>query len=144
MTGRQVLDRAMGLLGYGTTAALSGPSELLQRSLAVVNQIYSDLFYAENRDAGESQGLRRRNALTGEESGTAGKIGSGGEFVPLIDLMDEIRLSRRAASDVMPYGVAMLLAQSESDGDSQQLFAALYNRKRLSLSYTDKVRDTRY
>lgn len=129
MTGRQVLDRAMGLLGYQTIEALSGPSELLQNSLTVVNQIYSDLFYTENRQAGKSHGI-------------GGESAAGGDFMPLIDLMEEMRLSRRAAGDVMPYGVAMMLAQNESDGDNQQLFATLYNRKRLSLSYTDRVRDT--
>ena len=132
MTGRQVLDRAMGLLGYQTIAALSGPSELLQRSLMIVNQIYSDLYYAENRSAGDGQGLRAKKEREDAD---------GQAFAPLIDLLDELRLSDRAANDVMPYGVAMLMAQSESDGDSQQLYASLYNRKRLSLSYADRRQD---
>jgi len=41
-------------------------------------------------------------------------------------------LSMEAVRDIMPYGVAMLMAQSEGDGDNQALFADLYNRKRSS------------
>lgn len=38
------------------------------------------------------------------------------------------------AMAVMPYGAwPMLLAQSEGDGDNQQLMAAIYNQKRSSI-----------
>jgi len=114
MTGRNVLQQALGLLGYQNMEELTGQAEILQRGLMAVNQIYSDLHYLTT--------LRPHQ--------------------PLADLSEELLLSERAAGDVMPYGVAMLLAQTESDGDNQQLFAELYNRKRSSLSRTDWVRET--
>lgn len=113
MTGRAVLDQAMGLLGYKNLEELSGQAEVLLSGVTAVNQIYADLHYA---------------------SSTL-------PFRPLSALNETLLLSERAAADVMPYGVAMLLAQSESDGDNQQLFAELYNRKRRSLSRTDGVLD---
>lgn len=114
MTGRNVLQQALGLLGYQNMEEITGQSEILQRGLMAVNQIYADLHYITT--------LRPHQ--------------------PLADLAEELLLSQRAAADVMPYGVAMLLAQTESDGDNQQLFAELYNRKRSSLSRTDWVQDT--
>ncbi|MCI8360112.1 MAG: hypothetical protein HFE86_02095 [Clostridiales bacterium] len=113
MTGKAVLDQAIGLLGYKSAEELSGRSEILLKGAAAVNQIYADLHY----------------------------LCSLLPFRPLVSLNETLLLSERAAVDVMPYGVAMLLAQGESDGDNQQLFAELYNRKRSSLSRTDKVRD---
>ncbi len=113
MTGRNALNQALSLLGYKSVEELSGTSEILVNGTGAVNQIYSDLHHAVSTDP----------------------------FQPLADLSGELLLPPRAAYDVMPYGVAMLLAQSESDGDNQQLFAELYNRKRLSLSRTDRVHD---
>lgn len=113
MTGAEVLRQAMGLLGYDGLEELSGLSEVLPGGATAVNQIYADLHY----------------------------ITSLRPFKPLASLNETLLLPDRAAVDVMPYGVAMLLAQSESDGDNQQLFAELYNRKRHSLSRTDAVRD---
>ncbi|HIZ84016.1 MAG TPA: hypothetical protein H9668_06330 [Firmicutes bacterium] len=113
MTGSYVLNQAMGLLGYRGLEELTGQAEVLQKGLTAVNQIYADLHYT---------------ATTRP-------------FAPLTSLGETLLLSERAAVDVMPYGVAMLLAQSESDGDSQQLFAELYNRKRASLSRSDRRLD---
>ena len=80
-------------------------AELFKRGLPLVNQIYSDLWYLEREDA----------------------------FCELSRLEQPLQLSARCVHDVAPFGVAMLMAQSESDGDSQQLFAALYNQKRAAL-----------
>ena len=113
MTGKSVLYQALGLLGYRNMEELTGQAEILMNGSTAVNQIYADLHYASS--------LR--------------------PFTPLADLNQELLLPERAAADMMPYGVAMLLAQSESDGDSQQLFAELYNRKRKSLSRTEYVGD---
>lgn len=113
MTGKSVLYQAMSLLNYRNLEELSGQSEVLLNGLAVVNQIYSDLHYATSNQP----------------------------WRPLSDLTEDLLLPDRAAADVMPYGVAMLLAQSESDGDNQQLYAALYSRKRSSLSRSDRVDD---
>ena len=106
MTGRDVLNRAMQLLGYtngyGEVDGLRD-AELMKRGTAAVDQILPD--------------LRRIEAPGWTIEGTA-------------DLDAALPLSPEAAKDVMPYGVAMLLAQGESDGDAQMLFAQLYNRKR--------------
>ena len=46
-----------------------------------------------------------------------------------------------ALHDVMPYGVAMLLALSEGDGDNQLLYAGLYNRKRAACGAATRRRN---
>lgn len=81
--------------------------------ISYINQIYSDLHYATKET----------------------------EFVPLKTLSEEINLSERAVNDVMPYGVAMLISESENDGAKQQLFAIKYNQKRLSLTGSGNVKD---
>ncbi len=107
-TGRDVWERAMRLLNYTDGGGrLDGAqyAELFKRALPLVNQIYGDLWFCERDDA----------------------------FCELSALEQPLRLSQRCIHDVAPYGVAMLLAQTESDGDSQQLMAALYNQKRSSM-----------
>lgn len=106
MTGQQMFDKAMTLLGYvGSHNEISGKDELLTRGLMFINQIYSDLHYSCDII----------------------------DFVPLSNINDEINLSKRILYDVMPYGVAMFLAQAEGDGDNQQMFSSLYNQKRGSV-----------
>ena len=101
-----MLEKVMQILGYsGANGEQSGKEELLNRGLMAINQIYSDLKY----------------------------IGGGDDFAPLLDINDEINLPPRVLYDVMPYGVAMFLEASEGDGDNQQIFAELYNRKRISV-----------
>ena len=105
-TGQEILDRALQLLGYadGCGADEDSPrwQALLDRGLAAVNQAYSDLWFIEND----------------------------GVFTPLTALSGQVLLSSRGAGDILPYGVAMFLAQSEGDGDNQRLYASLYNQKR--------------
>lgn len=107
-TGQEILDRALQLLGYadGCGADENSPrwQALLDRGLAAVNQAYSDLWFLEND----------------------------GVFTPLTALSEQVLLSSRGAGDILPYGVAMFLAQSEGDGDNQRLYASLYNQKRAS------------
>lgn len=115
-SGREVLERALYLLNYtGGDGQLDSRqyAELFKRGLPLVNQIYSDLWRLERTDPFEEI-LRMERAL---------------------------QLSERAVNDVMPFGVAMLLAQSESDGDHQQLFAELYNQKRSTLCRQTRRRD---
>jgi len=112
MTGQQMFDKAMTLLGYvGSHNEISGKDELLTRGLAFINQIYSDLHYASDTI----------------------------NFISLNNINDEINLPTRALYDVMPYGVAMFLAQAEGDGDNQQMFSALYNQKRGSVKAPPKT-----
>lgn len=106
MTGLNMFDKAMLLLGYtGSHNELSGKDELLTRGLVAINQVYSDLHYASDTT----------------------------DFVPLNNINDTINLPTRVLYDVMPYGVAMFLAQAEGDGDNQQMFSVLYNQKRGSV-----------
>lgn len=105
-TGKDVLDRVLALLGYTDLYSdESSPQRqsLLDQGLAALNQAYSDLWFIENR---------------------------GRPFIPLPNLEAPLRLSRRSCADILPYGTAMFLAQSEGDGDKQTLYAALYNQKR--------------
>ncbi len=104
--GQDVLEQALRLLNYTDSyEALDGEqdTDLYKRGLAAVNQIYCDLWY------------------TGKTE----------PFFPLNSLGEPVLLSARQVQDVMPFGVAMLLAMSEGDGDNQQLYATLYNRKRM-------------
>ena len=114
MTGIEMIKKAMTLLGYtDSTGEISGSQRFSSRALVVLNSIYADLYYA-----------------------------SGGkDFIPLASASDEFELPEKLLYDVMPYGVAMMFAQSESDGDSQQLFSLLYNSKRAELTRTEGVED---
>lgn len=108
-TGRDLFERAMRLLQYTDDhGRLDGAQDaaLFKRGLSLVNQIYSDLWFCERGNQ---------------------------PFCELTTLEQPLALSSRCLHDVAPYGVAMLLAQTESDGDSQQLMASLYNQKRAAL-----------
>lgn len=110
-TGQEVLERAMLLLGYTNSyGEIDGvkDAELLKRGASAVIQIYND--------------LKRIDAL-------------GEAAVELSGMADVILLSPETIDDVMPYGVAMMIAQNEGDGDSQALYAALYNQKRSSVPH---------
>lgn len=112
-TGQEVFDRAMRLLGYtdiyGQADSLQY-ADLYKRGLPVVNQIYSDLWWA-GHAAGRG-GMRRE------------------VFSELTALEQPLELTPRCIADIAPYGVAMLLAQGMGDGDNQALFASLYGQKR--------------
>jgi len=108
-TGKDVIERALFLLGY--TNASGGfdnirDAALFKRGVAAVIQIYED--------------LKRIDRM-------------GDSLAILNSMNEEIRLSPETVSDVMPYGVAMLIAQNEGDWDSQALFSSIYSRKRLSV-----------
>ena len=108
MTGREVFRQAIRLLGY--TDTLGDPdsvqnTELYKRALSVINQLTCDLSLSE----------------------------CGNMAKPMVSLQEELPLSERTARDILPYGVAMMLAAAAGDGDNQQLFAALYDQKRVSV-----------
>ena len=114
MTGLKMIETAATMLGYtNINGNLQLNARINSKSLVTVNQVYSDLW----------------------------RVCYDIEFVPLKSIHEEIKLPERALNDVMPYGVAMFLAQSESDGDQQQLYSALYNRKRTGLSRKDSIVD---
>lgn len=105
-TGKEVFSRALQLLGYTNAyGEVDGTqsAELFKRGTAAVEQILTD--------------LRRIEDPNWIMDST-------------LDMEAPLPLSNQAINDAMPYGVAMLLAQGESDGDSQALYSALYNAKR--------------
>lgn len=107
MNGKQLLERALLLLNYVDAAGEPHfPGVNGKRAVSVINQIAADLLFARQADAA---------------------------FTPMVRLDEAIPLDERTVENVMPYGVAMLLAQSEGDADGQALFAAIYNRKRAAV-----------
>ena len=109
-TGEEIKNRALVLLNYtDQNGRLNATmyTDIAARSLAIVNQIYADLWYA---------------------------LYSGG-FEELATLTDEVRLPERVTNDCMPYGVAMLLAQSIGDADHQSMMADVYTQKRAALTH---------
>ncbi len=114
MTVREMYQKALTLLGYAGSDSISGEAEFVRKGIAVINQIYSDLFYAVSKES----------------------------FVYVNSFTDKINLPERILNDVMPYGVAMLLAQSENDSDNQMIFAALYNKKRTGVTNIGQVKFT--
>lgn len=136
ITGRMVWEQAMHLLGYtGSDGELSGRDELLPRALAVVNQAAADLWY--------TPGGRPLDDLWYTPGGRPldGPMAEGSGYCPLRSLDEPVCLTDRALTDVLPWGVAMLLAQSESDGDSQALMAMMYTAKRAALSRISRRED---
>lgn len=110
MTGMEAFKRALRLLGYTdqngeTNAAASG--ELYKRGLAITDQLCADLAKSES-----------------------------GVLPPaLTSLAVPLPLSDHTARQVLPYGIAMLLAAGRGDGDNQRLFAELYTQKRAGMPH---------
>ena len=84
------------------------------KSVVLVNRVYADLFYS---------------------------INPNGEFEPIENLQSKIDLPNKILHDVFPYGLAGFLAQSESDGDQQQLYMSIYNGKKSRLNSTSQIED---
>lgn len=105
MTGQEVFRQALRLLGYTDTRGEPDSvqhTELYKRGLPMLNQIVCDLSAIET------------DAVA----------------APLSTFHEPLPLGERAAREVAPYGLAMLLAASQGDGDQQAFFAALYDQKR--------------
>lgn len=114
MTGQEMIQKASCLLGYiASNGNMQLSSRLASKSLDILNQIYSDLW----------------------------RVCKKGFFLPLANVSVNIDLPERAINDVMPYGVAMLMAQSEEDSMQQQIYATLYNRKKIGLSRIETIKD---
>lgn len=109
LTGKEVLNRALQLLGYTNSYGeidMQQDAELLKKGSTAIQQIFNDLQRIEHPGRFDTYEIKMNEPLP---------------------------LQYITVNDVMPYGVAMVLAQSESNGDSQALYAELYNRKRSSV-----------
>ena len=115
-TGEQVKNRALQLLNYTDGQGRLDAqmyTDVTARALPLVNQIYSDVWYGLY-----DEGFEELGAIT-----------------------DTLRLPERVVNEVMPYGVAMLMAQTLGDADNQSLMATYYNRKRASLTHPRERKD---
>lgn len=115
MTGKEIYRQALALLNYSDADGnATADADLHKRALALVNQIYADLWH----------------------------ISNSGQFHPLTALSNQIDLETQVLTNVMPYGVAMLIAQTDGDADNQALYANLYNQRRPSArSRNDRIED---
>lgn len=104
MTGQELLEQALYLLNYTNNRGeidTRNSQELLRRGVPIINAVLADVL-----------------PIAGEPIAAIGS------------LSDMLPVAEEIAAAVMPYGVGMWLAQSEADGDNQQLMSALYNQKR--------------
>lgn len=118
MTGTDILRQAYMLLNYtdanGDINAANN-ANISKRALPIINQIYADLWHMNTHK-------------------TAFKI--------LTTMNETLDLDAYTAINIMPYGVAMLLAQSEGDSDNQSIYAALYNQRRAgAATHSERVAD---
>lgn len=115
MTAADMERKIINLLGYTDGSGNIAPNtHLRQRALTAINAVYADLFYALGRT----------------------------DFSPLPSPEHTIGLPERVLNDVMPYGAAAFLAQSENDGDQQQYYIMLYNQKRAALTRSESIEDS--
>lgn len=116
MTGYEVVQRALVRLNYTTPLGDTDNglnAEHLRRGLEAVNTVLADL-----------------------------QTVAGVEITELTDLQEELPLDKKVAVLAAVPGVAMHLAQGESDGDSFNRFVTEYEQKRrLAARPHGKVRD---
>ena len=115
-TGEEVKNRALQLLNYTDARGRADSTlyaDVAARSLAIVNQIYAECWYSCKGDG----------------------------FEELATLTQELQLPRRIVDEVMPYGAAMLMAQSIGDADNQTMMTDIYNQKRALLTQTPRRED---
>lgn len=108
MTANDIVTKALKLLGYTDR---DGNEQLTRRIMnkvtEVFNVVYEDLWYISHTE----------------------------DFEPIKALDDKVDLPNKTLG-VIPFGVAAFIAQSENDGDSQQLWMSIYNRKKSTLTTT--------
>lgn len=108
MTANDILHSAFIKLNYTDVDGAVDTeqnSDMIHRAMDAINYIYADICHV-----------------------------IGKEFEPIPDLGADIKLPADVCTRVMPWGVAMMLAQSESDSDSQALMSEIYNRLRNSFA----------
>ena len=101
MTAKEIINSALKLLGYTSSAGNEQlTARIMNKAIPIINVVFSDLWPKEHTE----------------------------DFEPVAKLDDKIKLSNKATS-VMVYGVAAFIAQSENDGDQQQIWMTIYNKK---------------
>ncbi len=107
MTAEVILNEALTRLGYIDSEGEPRTEEYAKVGLSAVNAICTELHYAENEE----------------------------DNAPLESLSDEVNVSTRYIREILPNGVAMLVAQSEGDSEHQRMFAECYNSKLSALNH---------
>ncbi len=113
MNGAVVFRQALSLLNYTDSDGVPGGTALYRRALPLLNQIAADLWYMANDTP----------------------------FCPLSSLADELPLPEAVVLGIVPFGLAMLIAQTEGDADNQTLFAAQYDQRRSGAGAGARIRD---
>ncbi len=113
MTANEIISKAIVLLGYHDGLGNTNDERFQMVSKNALNFVYNDLVNCLGRN----------------------------DFKDVKSLAEKIDMPDRVLYDVMPYGVASFIAESIGDGEKQQYFASLYNFKRKSVTYEDKVQD---
>ena len=113
MTAKDIIRKAITMLGYNDIYGNTGDARLQTASLNAVNMAYSDLFYLNKK-----QGF--------QEISNAEQI---------------IDLDERTLNNILPYGVAAHLAQSIGDTDNQQYFSVIFNQRRKTVVSADTIQD---
>ena len=118
MTGNDILKQAYVLLNYTDANGdinAGNNANLSKRALPIINQIYADVW--QPRSVGE-------------------------KFEALTNTNQPLNLDDYTAINIMPYGVAMLLAQSDGDADNQAIYSNIYNQRRCaSVTQSDRIID---
>ena len=113
MRAEQIITNAINKLGY-TDDAGNTPSRLQGIALSALNSIYSDLYYLQNTEG----------------------------YKPIGSANEDVLVSEQIANDVMPYGIASMIAQSVGDTNNQQYFTMLYNQKRKKATRQIEITDS--
>lgn len=114
MTVWEVGLDALQLLGEVDEYGIKNDQAVLKRVVHAVDTVYRDLYFISQKET---------------------------EFKRPIDIDDEISLPDHAVHDIMPYGVAMWLAQQMGDDNNYNYMAVLYNQKRCELSAVKQIED---
>ena len=113
MTAKEVITKALLLLGYADNVGNTSDSRFQVVSKNAVNFVLADLIHCLGQD----------------------------DYCDITSLADELKLPKRVLYDVMPYGVASFIAESVGDGEKQQFYANMYNTKRKTVVYSDTIKD---
>lgn len=109
MNVKGVFQRALELCGRDEYE-LVDDARLRSRELGIAKAVYDDLYFEAKRQG-------------------AGWINNN-PYLPPKSTSDEVKLCDDIVSDCFVYGVAMWIAEGESDNDDQRFFSEIYERKR--------------